>query len=217
MKTTTKIIIGLIIGTWILTLIGFGVKVDKYFFTPDLDSPVKIEYSEDSITIPLKRSNGVSIIVNKAPSSQYLTNKIVITQSCDSAARITMPAMLKDFLSITQNGDTITILSSIPDDMDYYYRNMIDDKNIYINLNDDLKSVYNDSRAPITIYKIATPHLSISGDRDRGWHPSITLHKCDIGHLTLTDFKIHLYNSNVKSYTFPTDSILSIEAKNQPY
>lgn len=214
MKTTTKIIIGLIIGAWVFTLIGFGFKVDKYAFTPDLYNSAKIKYSEDSITIPLKRSNSVSIIIDEAPSSQDLTNKIVITQSHDSAAQITIPAMLKDFFNVTQNGDTIRIISSIPDDLNRHNLYMIDDKNIYISLNDGIKSIHNPSKASITIYNITTPLLSISGD-GRGWRPSIILNKCDIGHLTLTDYKIYLDNSNVKSYSFPTDSILSIEAMNQ--
>lgn len=212
MKTTTKIIIGLIIGAWVFTLVGFGIKVDKYAFTPDIDSPIKIEYSEDSITIPLKRSNGVSIIIDESPSSQEMTGKFIITQSRDSVAQITMPVMLKDFINVIQDGDTIRIISSIPRNLDFHYEEMIRLKNIYINLNDGIKAVSNKSNAAITIYKIETPHLSISGGR--GWHSSVTLNKCDIGHLTLTDYKIRLDNSNVKSYSFPTDSILSIEAMN---
>lgn len=211
MKTTTKIIIGLCVGSWILTIVAFGIKTDRNDLYSDNDSTPKINYSDDSTIIALNDINQLNIVIEDAHYNEKANCPIVITHSGNNSSYISMPVMLKDFHKIIQEGDTLRISISNSQDLDYDDYSSLNSKTIYINLATPLKSIRNNSDSRIILHNLSEKELTISGDG--GYGSSVELIKCTIGKLVLDDYEIEIINSDIKSYVFPNDSPLKLSAK----
>lgn len=214
MKTTTKIILGLCIGSWILTIVAFGIKTDRNDLYSDNDSTPKINYSDDSTIVALKDAEQFNIIIEDDLNSQMVNSPIVISRSDSGPSQISMPVMLKDFHKIIQEGDTLRISITNSEDLDYDDYSLLNSKTIYINLSTPLKSIQKDSDSRIIIYDISTKELNITGDHS---YPPVELNRCSIEKLKLDDSEINIINCDIKSYTFPNDSTMNLSVRSYIY
>lgn len=210
MKTTTKIIIGLCVGSWILTIVAFGIKTDRNDLYSDIDSTPKINYSDDSTIIALNDINQLNIIIEDAQYNETANCPIVITHSGNDSSHISMPVMLKDFHKIIQEGDTLRISITNSQDLDYDDYSLLNSKTIYINLRTPLKSIRNNSDSHVILYCLSGKELTISGDG--GHYPTVELNKCTVEKLKLdlADDEINVINSDIKNYTFLNDSNMNL-------
>ena len=214
MKTTTKIIIGLCVGSWILTVVAFGIKTDRNDLYSDNDSTPKINYSDDSTIIALEDADHFNIIIEDDLNGQRVNTPIVISRSDSGSSQISMPVMLKDFYKIIQDGDTLRISITNSENLDYSDCSLLNDKNIYINLNSPLKSIQHDNYSRIIIYDISTKELNITGSSS---YPPVELNRCSIEKLKLDDYEINIINCDIKSYTFPNDSTMNLSVRSYIY
>lgn len=214
MKTTTKIIIGLCVGSWILTIVAFGIKVDRRNLYDYSDSTSKINYSDDSTIIALKDADHFNIIIEDDINDQKVNSPIVISRSNSGSSQISMPVILKDFHKIIQEGNTLRISITNSEDLDYDDRSLLNSKTIYINLSTPLKSIQKDSDSRIIIYDISTKELNITGDHS---YPPVELNRCSIEKLKLDDSEINIINCDIKSYTFANDSTMNLSVRSYIY
>ncbi len=209
MKTTTKIIIGIILGAWILTFIGFGIKVDNQSTNND-DIISIIEQNNNSTLIPLKENNTKTIIFDCENPDRSISNKIVIARATEPS-HISLPDVLKDYYQISQSNDTILLHTPNLHDLDYNIREVLSHKTIHINLNNEQTvSIYNNANLDITLYNLSLKDLTIT---QRVSYETTHLNKCDIEHLTLNRATADILDSNIKNYSFPQKHHWTLSAK----
>ncbi len=209
MKTTTKIIIGIILGAWILTFIGFGIKVDNQSTNND-DIISIIEQNNNSTLITLKENNTKTIIFDCENPDRSISNKIVIARAIEPS-HISLPDVLKDYYQISQSNDTLLLHTASLHDLDYNIRDALNNKTIYINLNNEQTvSINNNANVSISLYNLSLKNLTIT---QRYSYIKTHLNKCDIKHLTLNGATADIFDSNIKNYSFPQKDHWTLFAK----